>query len=113
MINVAEALDDFLQLVKLKVVTRATVDFDPADTVVVFDIQAVVQPADMEKINPDIIDWSRKYKQIHSKVELKVGHFIEYKGADYKIVVAGDYNDYGYYETVGEETKQTLLEATA
>lgn len=111
MIDVSELMfdPDFVQPVKLKDATFTTVDFEPVQLVTSNDIAACVQVAEMESLNPDQIDWSRRYLMVHSKTPLDFGQYIEYKGADYKIVRANNYNDYGYSEVVAEETKQPLL----
>lgn len=112
MIDISELMfdPDFVQAVTLKTVTFDTVDFQPvAPAVTAIEILASVQPADKRKLNPDTIDWSLDYKMIHSATPLDLGKFIEYGGRDYKIIQLNNYGDNGYYEVVGEETKQPLL----
>ena len=110
--NMAEVLLEWEVPVTLKTVTKVTVDFVEQNSVIVIPISAVVQPAEMDKLNPDTIDWSRRYLQIHSRVELKNGQFIEYEGEDYKITADKEYMKYGYSEVVGEQTKKPLLVAS-
>lgn len=110
--DMSDVLTEWERAVKLKTVTITTVDFVEQVNVVAEDILAVVQVAEKEKLNPDSIDWSRRYIQVHSKVLLADGQFIEYQGADYKVTVDDNYTDYGYSEAVGEETKKALLVAT-
>lgn len=114
--DMSEVLDDWLQPIVLKTVTRETGAFDITDigtpdgeTVATQNIQAVVQPADKDKLNADSIDWSLEYHTIHSKTALVEGQFFEYDGRDFKIISVLPYGDYGYYEGVGEETKRTVL----
>lgn len=98
--------------VLLKIVQRQTVDMLPADVVTVQPIVAVCQPAQKEKINPDILDWSKAYIQVHAKLELLTGQYIEFNGEDYKITEDGNYALYGYSEVIAEQTKKPLLVAT-
>lgn len=110
--DMSEVLDEWAVTVQLKTITQHTIDFQRADLVSVADIQAVVQPANKEKLNPDSIDWSLRYVQIHSVEHLSVGQFIEHEGIDYKIIEDGNYLAYGYCEAIGEQTKQSLITAT-
>ena len=110
--DMAETLEEWQLPYTVKTVTQLTVDFVDADTVAGRTVQAVVQPAEMEKINPEIIDWSKRYLQIHSTSELLVGEYLEYGGEDYKLVAGGDYQLYGFSEMIGEQTKRTLLVVT-
>jgi hypothetical protein len=105
--DVSEVLNDWAITIKRKVVTTITVDFETVQSVQISDISAVVQPAEMEKLNPATIDWSREYLQIHTAAALDVGDFIEYDGRDFKIVQR---KAYGHKETVAEETKRPLIE---
>jgi hypothetical protein len=107
--DMSEVLTCFLQPVTLKTVTVTSVDFVDTTTVTTQSIQAVVQPADKDKLNADNIDWSLEYQTIHSKSQLLEGQYAEYAGKDFKIISVMPYGDYGYFEAVGEETKRDLL----
>ena len=107
--DVSEAFDDWLSDYTIKTVTKITVDFVEADTVAGRTIQAMVQVAEKEKLNPDQIDWSKKYVLVHSPDPINVGEYIESGGEDYKIIDPGDWQAYGYTEAIAEQTKQTLL----
>ncbi len=110
--DVSEAFDGWLSDYPIKTVTKLTVDFEEADTVAGRTIQAVVQVAQKEKLNPDQIDWSKKYLLVHSPDQINVGEYIESDGEDYKIIEPGDWQTYGYTEAVAEQTKRTLLVVT-
>lgn len=111
--NVASAVAKWEQGVILKTVTNTTVDFEPVETVTAESRRMVVQVAEKEKLNLDSLDWSKEYKWFHSRKQIDIGQFIEYKGKDYKLVSQGDdYADYGYYAFAGEETKKELLVAS-
>ena len=110
--DVSEALDDWLSDYAIKTVTKSTVDFVEVNTVAGRTIQAMVQVAEKEKLNPDQIDWSKKYLLVHSPDQINVGEYIESDGEDYKIIEPGDWQAYGYTEAVAEQTKQALLVVT-
>lgn len=110
--NMSDALIEWEIPVKLKTATETTVNFVKTKVVTVGDLLAVVQPAEKEKINPDTLDWSKEYLQIHSRSMLLLGQFVEYQGKDFKLVQKGNYGNYGYFEMFAEETKQPLLVAT-
>ena len=112
--DMSDTLLEWEQTVSLKTLSTSTVDFVETVAVVVTSIQAVVQPADKTKINIGSLNWSKKYILIHKRGGgIEMNNFIEYKGRDYKVIGPnGDYEDYGFIEMVGEETKKTLLVAT-
>ena len=110
--DVSEAMDGWLSDYLIKTVTKTTVNFEADDTVAGRTIQAMVQVAQKEKLNPDQIDWSKKYILVHSPDPINVGEYIESNGEDYKIIEPGDWQAYGYTEAVAEQTKQTLLVVT-
>jgi len=109
MIDVSDTLDCFLQAVTLKTVTITSVDFNEARTVAETPLQAVIQPADMDKLIADNIDWSLSYFQAHTKTALSVGQYINYNSKDFKIIGIKDFSDYGYYESLIEEVKEAIL----
>ena len=96
----------------LKTVTRTTVDFEEVITVVESTINAVVQPADKEKLNTDQIDWELDYLLVHSISELINGQYIVYNGNDYKIISDGNYALYGFSEVVAEQTNRPAIVST-
>ena len=113
--DMSDALVEWEQSVKLKVVTNTTVDFVETVTVSVTTIRAVVQPADKTKLQLDSLNWSKEYILIHNRGGgIEMNNFIEWKGGDFKIIGPnGNYSDYGFIELVGEETKKALLVATS
>lgn len=90
---------------KLITIEKTTIDFEPVINRIEVDFQAVIQPADYERLNPAEIDWSLKYIWIHSTIEFSVGQFVSYKGDYYKIIPAKYFSDYGYTEGHGEQVK--------
>ena len=67
--------------------------------------EAVVQPANKERINPDIIDWSLEYLQVHSKITIVIDDRLTWQGKKYKAVELGNYVSYGFYEALFEQVK--------
>ena len=110
--DVSDALDGWLSDYTIKTVTKTTVDFVEDNTVAGRTVEAMVQVAEKEKLNPAQIDWSKKYLLVHSPEQINVGEYIESGGEDYKIIEPGDWQAYGYTEAVAEQTKQTLLVVT-
>lgn len=105
--DMADTLAEWAKPYIVKTVTRETVDFEPVDVVRARTIQAVIQPAQRDKLNPDQIDWSKRYLQIHTVDTLDNGELIEFSGEDYKIIDGGDFQMYGYTDAVAEQTKET------
>ncbi len=103
--NMSRVLIRLERPVELITVTQTIVDFKPVDVETSVSTKAVVQPAQKENLNPEIIDWSLIYKQVHSKLLVKLGDLMTVDGVKYKAVELGDYNAYGYYETIFEEVK--------
>lgn len=103
--NMAKVLNRFAQSLSLIRVEQQIVDFRPVDTETEFEVQAVVQPAQKEKINPAIINWSLKYFLVHSKQEILLGDRMEYCGIKFKAVEVGLFGDYGFHEAIFEEMK--------
>lgn len=107
--NMSSTLSGWTQAVSLKIVTTTTVDFEPVQSSSSTTIQAVIQPADMEQLRPEDIDWSLRYIQVHTIIALSVGKYITYNSTDYKIVRLLQFGDYGYYEAVCEEVNGVLI----
>lgn len=110
--NVSNAVARWAGSYTVKTVTRQTVDFVPADVVTSRIVQALVQPAKMEDLNPDQIDWSKEYLTVHSLTALVDGDLLEYEGEDFKIIGAGKWLSFGYMEVLAEQTKRPLVEVT-
>jgi hypothetical protein len=113
-IDISELMTDpdFVQPVLLKSQVVTTVDYVASEVVTGVDIFAAVQPADMKRLNPEIIDWTRAYKSVYSATLMELGQFVEYRGEDYKIVQLMAWGDNGYHRVVAEQTKLPLLEIT-
>ncbi len=103
--NMSGVLTRFEQTVILKKVTQTVVYHRPVESTVDTSIKAVVQVAEKEKLQIEIIDWSLEYLMIHSKSQFDINDLIEYKSKNYKIIDLGNWSDYGYYESVAEEVK--------
>ena len=103
--DMSPTLKRFEQAILLSTVTQTIVNFLPVETEVVTDIFAVVQPAQKEKLNPSIIDWSLRYMLVHSSSTIKIGDFMTHDSIKYKAVDYGPYSDYGFNSVVFEEIK--------
>ena len=103
--DMSGVLDAFSQLIPLTKKTTFTVDFDKKEECVDTTISAVVQPAQKEDLTITNVDWSKSYVLVHSKTAIDINNEITWNGRRYKIVTLGNYEDYGYFETIGEEIK--------
>lgn len=104
--DVSSVLDDFSQEVTLKTIEKTgSTNFQPIETKILKSIYAVVQPADIEKLEVGNIDFSLRYIQIHTKEPVKTGQFIVYNEITFKIINVSDFADYGYYMAVCEEVQ--------
>lgn len=103
--DMADVLDEFSQPITLSRITQTIVGHRPVDTATAVSIMAVVQPAQKDKINSDIIDWNLAYYQVHSKQAILVNDQMLYQGTNYKAVELAQYGDYGYYEALFEQIK--------
>jgi len=108
--DMSDVLKEWSLPVTRKIVTVTTVDFEETETVVSSIIQAVVQPADMEKLKVANIDYRLEYVQIHTEeLLLDIGDFLEdiedWPGVKFKVIGGKNYSRYGYREMVGEECK--------
>lgn len=104
--DMSDVLDEFSQpLITLIRVSQDIVDFRPVDNETDVPVEAVIQPANKEKINPTIIDWALDYQLVHSRQEILVGDQMVYCGTKYKAVELGPYQDYGFSEAIFEEIK--------
>lgn len=110
--NMSSTLLDWSTTYTIKTVTNATVDFEDVIVVVERTINAVVQPAQKDKLSTDQIDWSKRYLQIHTNTQLANGEYIVFGGEDYKIIEDGDYELYGFCEVIAEQTKLPLIKST-
>jgi len=110
--DVSDVLAEWSLPYLVKTVTRGTVDFEPVDVVRGRTIQAVIQPAQKNKLNTDQIDWAKRYLLIHTNESVINGELIEYSGEDYKIIEPGNYQLYGYTEAIAEQTKRDLVAVT-
>ena len=110
--NVKNALTGWTQPVKVKAVTRTTVDFVLSESVTVRTIPAVVQPTKKTSLNADTLNWSRPHITIFTPERVRLGEVIEWMAADYKVVEVADWSQYGNFEAVCEATGKAVLQET-
>jgi hypothetical protein len=110
--DMTDTFDEWLSDYTVLTVTKTTLDFVRMDVVVSRTVQAMAQPAQKQHLNPAQVDWSKRYKLVHSPEQLVAGEYIEIDGEDYKIIDDGDYQTYGFTEAIAEQTKQAKLVVT-
>lgn len=110
--NVAKAVKKWASPYTSLTVDKQTVDFVEADVITSRTINALVQVADKSKLQTDKIDWFKNYLLVHSLDVVTPGEYIEYEGADYKIISVGPWTRFGCIEAIAEETKKTKLVVT-
>jgi hypothetical protein len=104
-LDMSDALTDFTQAVTLSKLTSFTVDFEDFEECEDSIIQAVIQPAQKEDLNIGNVDWSKSYILIHSTDAFSINDIITWQGVKYKVITRGNFNDYCYYEGIGEQVK--------
>ena len=107
--DVSHVLDNWEQVVTIKNVARSTTDFVETDVVTSREQLAVVQVAEKSRLNSATINWALQYLLIHSKSDLLMGEYVEFNGADHKIIIRGNWNQYGYLEVIAEATGLNLI----
>lgn len=103
--NLSSTVRRFERPVTLHSVIQTIVNYEPVNTETDTAERAVVQPANKDRLNPDLVDWSLDYKTMHSRFETSLNDRVTVEGVKYKIFELGRYNMYGYYESVLEEIK--------
>ena len=114
MINdVTSALAGWTVPVTVKTVTKTTVNYEPAETVAVTTINAVVQPTQPATLRALDLDFAEAYQTLHTVDALALGQFVEVGGADYRVVRVQDWRTTGgYLEAVAIATRKAVLEVT-
>jgi len=107
--DVSNVLSDWQRTVIIKNVDRSTTNFVDVDVVTSRNQLVVVQVAEKSKLNSQTINWSLQYLLVHSKDDILMGEFIEFDGADYKVILRGNWNGYGYIEVIAEATGLPLI----
>ena len=107
--NVADVLSGWMVSVTIKNVVRTTDDFVETDTVTPRTQLVTVQVAEKTKLNSKTINWALRYLQVHSKADIIMGEYIEFEGADYKVILRGNWDLYGYLEVIAEATELPLI----
>lgn len=106
--NVGHAIEGWAHPYTVKTVTRETVDFETVVSVSERSVDAMVQPAQKERLTAANLDWSLKYFTVHQTAgdPLQVGEFIVIGGQDYKIIEAGDFSAFGFTKALAEQSKR-------
>lgn len=100
-LDISEALDDFLQAITLSKITQTKVDYEDSITTVDYTFQGVVQPLKTRDLmlKPEYLR-AFTWLMIHTKtnLELDVKDKITYAGKQYTVMNKNPYGDYGYFE---------------
>ncbi len=107
--NMSHVLRRWQQSIILKTLVAAVERYKPVKAITATTIKAVVQPPKPQVIAALGLDMAARYYTIHSPTALEVGQFFQYNGADYRIVELLGWGDYGFYEAIGQDTKEPLL----
>ena len=107
--NMSLVLDSWEQTVTIKNVARSTTDFVDVNVVTPRSQMVVIQVAKKSALNSTTINWDLQYLLVHSQSDILMGEYIEFNGADFKVILRGDWNQYGYREVIAEETKLALI----
>jgi len=104
-LDMSGALDFATQPAILQRRTQSIVNFKPHVTITETTIQAVIQPADKEKLQKDKYDFSSEILQVHSVSQIQINDILIYKTKKYLAKELNNCVDYGYYEAIFEEQK--------
>jgi hypothetical protein len=107
-LDVSDALGDWVRPVTIKNVTTATVNFEPVETVTPRTVQAVVQVARPDELMKRGLDTTVEHIMYHSTANVLMKELIEFNGKDYRVIQRSAWNGYGYVEAVAAETKEPL-----
>ena len=99
--NMEGALDNWMQKLTVKVVTKTTVDYQTVETTVSFDIEAVKQqmnPIRIETKPEGQREWD--WFTLHTKAAniFKVDDIVTFNDNNYRIMTVSDFRDYGYFQ---------------
>jgi len=105
--DMQDAIADDAGPIVVKTVTRKTVDFVNADTTATRTVYGTVQPATTTDLKGVEVDYKLAYQLAHILTPDTVsnGELIEWGGADYKVVKAGPYAQFGFTSAVAEQVK--------
>lgn len=107
-LDVSDALTDWLRPVTVKTVTKTTVDFELTEVVTPRAQQCMVQVARPEELVKRDLDVTLRHILVHSESDINMGELVEFKGLDYRVIQASEWDGYGYVEVAAVETKEPL-----
>lgn len=110
--DVSDALDEWLEFYRIKIVTKTSLNFVVTETVFGRDQECVVQVASRARLTPAQISTSAQFLLVHSKEPLSIDELLEFNSQDYIFVERGDWSPYGYYENIAQETNKPLVVET-
>lgn len=107
-LDVSDALDEWLQPVTIKTVATTTVNFVKSESVAGRTQQCVVQQLKQNDLIKRQLDLTLRHIRVHSHHAIDEGELVEYRGKDYRVLHPSEWSGYGYVEVDAVETKKPL-----
>lgn len=111
-LDVSEALGDWLRPRTIKTVTKSTIDFHPVEVVTARTQHCMVQPARPEQLIKRQLDVKLRHVMVHSENDIDMGELIEFEGLDFRVIGPAQWTGYGYAEATAVETKEPLKQVS-
>lgn len=111
-LDVSDALGDWLRPRTIKTVTKSTVDFQPVEVVTARTQDCMVQPARPEQLIKRQLDVKLRHVMVHSESDINMDELIEFEGLDFRVIGPAQWTGYGYVEVTAVETKEPLKQVT-
>ena len=107
-LDVSDALDEWLRPILIKTVAKTTVDFEEAEIVIGRTQDCMVQVAQPEQLIKMQLDISLRHIRVHSKSDINMKELVEFEGKDFRVITPSQWSGYGYVDVMAVETKEPL-----
>ncbi|WP_428613325.1 hypothetical protein [Pseudoalteromonas sp.] len=107
-LDVSDALDDWLRPTLIKKVTKTTVDFEPDEIITGRTQDCMIQVAQPEQLIKMQLDISLRHIRVHSKSDINMKELVEFEGKDFRVITPAQWSGYGYVDVMAVETKEPL-----
>lgn len=107
-LDVSDALDEWLRPILIKTVTKTTIDFEEAEIVIGRTQDCMVQVAQPEQLIKMQLDISLRHIRVHSKSDINMKELVEFEGKDFRVITPSQWSGYGYVNVMAVETKEPL-----
>lgn len=107
-LDVSDALDDWLRPRTVKTISTTTVNFEPVEMVSPRTQMCMVQPAQAEELVKRDLDVKLRHIMVHSKEDINMGELVELDGLDFRVIGPAEWKGYGYVVVMAAETKEPL-----